>query len=361
MTGMALLIVAVLLLAGGLVAFLPAGKLLMALMKSMMIPPRVDPIPLKEGEIILAVTLETRWKRVYKETLLISLKTIPIGFLIGSPFVLIYIILQFVGNLRQIATGQVGFPILEATAIVALFAWLVTWPTMVYKYAFEEVNRRYGKIILTNRQVIVWNARPPFRNVYRSDTPLDRIADVVALPVGYSPKKPLDWFGELWAGIALEKARAQCLILPSMMHVAMASDTFDIDYAFGFVKVLAAVVGEFKKFDKEKSVVYEQAARARLADTLKDQGIPVGAAMSQLSYDDIAEAAQIILNPSGILARDVDPLTLEDPSICDFRTGKIDPTAMGASVPGAAPSTAPTGNPFKGFQTAPMPGQVVNP
>ncbi|MEK7611370.1 MAG: hypothetical protein AAB486_03300 [Patescibacteria group bacterium] len=337
------------------------SEVIIKLLGRMFIPAKLDKIKLKAGEKVLMVTHETKWKNVYKKTVLAFFKAFLPSLAVVVALDAMLVAFLFVTNIKQIVDGKFGLPV-PLLIVVGLAGFLIIEiPSIVYRYHMEELGRQLLKIVVTNQQTIVWAVVVPFGYCVSSQTPLTEIKDVTSGPDGFKAsdvgklESKVSFFDQLWAGLAYRRVQVRTVNLPSQLREASDSIVLD-NAAGGFMDVLAALVAEAKVFDEKKRTGKEMQARSEIQQHLADLGVTVESHATIADPIELAAALQQILNPEGLTDRYIDAMTLQDPGFCDLKTGTVDINAIrGVKAKAAAPSTAPG----VGFKRVPRPGATV--
>lgn len=340
----------------------PFSDFIIALLARWFIPAKLDKIKLRAGEKVLLVTNESKWKYVYKKTVLAFFHALlpSIGLAVAADALLIFYL--FVTNIRQIVDGTFSLPVPLLAAVGLVGFALVEVPVIVYRYHMEELSRQLLKIIVTNKQILVWVTKIPWGYALSSETPLDQVKDVTSGGVGnikpVTTKRKgesVSWFEEFWAGQAYRHTQGRTVNLPSQL--LDASDSIQVDNAYaGLMGVLATLVAEAKKYDGLKKDGQEMLTRSMITQYLTDQGVAFESHATRADPNELADALAQLLNPEGLPERYVDALTLEDPGICNLAIGTVDLDAIRGKKSAATGATAAPGIGFKKVQ---RPGATV--
>ncbi len=337
------------------------SKFIISLLGKMYMPAKLDPVRLKAGEEVLLVTTETRWKNVYKRTLLAFFQAFLPAFGLSVVLSLVLILYLFVTNIQQILNGTFGLPVPLLLAIGLTGFALVEVPMVVYRYHLEELNRRILKIIVTNLRVLVVGYILPSGYAVSSDTPMKEIKDVTSGPIGFRAadaeklEAGVGMFDRFWAGLAYRVAKARTVNLPSALREA--TDSIQLDNAVGgFMNILASLVALAKEYDVLKTEMVTLKVRSRIQETLADLGVTVESHSTVADTAELEAAIALILNPKALPERGVDFLTLVDPGICNLVAGTIDLDVIRGTKPKSSGTAA---SPGAGFRKVARPGATV--
>lgn len=341
----------------------PFSDFIISLLARWFIPAKLDKIKLRAGEKVLLVTNESRWKNVYKKTILVFFQVLlpSVGLAVAIDTLVVFYLL--VTNVRQIVNGTFGLPVPILIMVGLVCVGVIEIPVCAYRYHMEELSRQLLKIIVTNRQILVWVTKIPWGYALSSETPLDQVKDVTSGGVGNikpvtNKKKDesVPWFEEFWAGQAYRHTQGRTVNLPSQL--LDASDSIQVDNAYaGLMDVLARLVAEAKKYEALKRDSQEMMARSQIAEHLTDQGVEFESHTTRAADPmQLARALELLLNPEGLPERYIDALTLEDPGLCNLDDGTVNLDAIRGMKSAATGAAAAPGI---GFKRVPRPGATV--